>query len=217
MEETEETDMSTVLGPEIDILELQQKAQKETDDTSQTRIIPTGNQIIISKKPKTISSMKKKNKEVKESKVDEAFLLLKSAAENKKNDLYDDYGVYITNKLKTYSARTKAFVQYYFNSILFQADMGQFEVSQHSSTPVPTPSPTFTLTSVPPYPPTSTPVLTTFSSVPLPSSQTDQTPPIDCQNQTHSANDTLTDVIHINLSNQVEPFQDQSGELMLET
>ncbi|VEN41197.1 unnamed protein product [Callosobruchus maculatus] len=154
----------------------------------------------------------KQNKEAKDSTVDQAFLLLKSAAETKKNDLYDDYGIYIANKLRTYSARTKAFVQYHFNSILFQADMGQFEVSQHSNTPLPTPSTTFTLTSVPPYSPTSTAASTsTIVSVPLPSPQIDQTPTIVCQNQTHSANDTSTDAIHINLSNQVEPSQDQSG------
>ncbi|VEN43582.1 unnamed protein product, partial [Callosobruchus maculatus] len=210
-EEIEETDISAVVGPEIDTLELQQKAQKETDDTSQKRIIPAGNQISISKKPKTVSKMKQ-NKEAKDSTVDQAFLLLKSAAETKKNDLYDDYGIYIANKLRTYSARTKAFVQYHFNSILFQADMGQFEVSQHSNTPLPTPSTTFTLTSVPPYSPTSTAASTsTIVSVPLPSPQIDQTPTIVCQNQTHSANDTSTDAIHINLSNQVEPSQDQSG------
>nr|CAH7716259.1 unnamed protein product [Callosobruchus chinensis] len=212
-EEIEETDISEVAGPEIDTLELQHEAQKETNDTSQKRIIPTENQISISKKPKTISKMKK-NKEEKDSRVDEAFLLLKSTAEKKKNDLYDDYGIYIANKLKTYSARTKAFVQYHFNSILFQADMGQFEVSHHSSTPVPTPSPTFTLTPMPPYSPTSTPASTsTIISVPLPSPQTDQIHTIDCQNQTHSANDTLTDTIHIHLPNQDQPknSEDQSG------
>ncbi|VEN55442.1 unnamed protein product [Callosobruchus maculatus] len=51
-EEIEETDISAVVGPEIDTLELQQKAQKETDDTSQKRIIPAGNQISISKSRK---------------------------------------------------------------------------------------------------------------------------------------------------------------------
>nr|CAI5837335.1 unnamed protein product [Callosobruchus analis] len=92
--------------------------------------------------------------------------------------------------------------------------MGQFEVSHHSSTPVPTPSPTFTLTPMPPYSPTSTPASTsTIISVPLPSPQTDQIPTIDCQNQTHSANDTLTDTIHINMPNQDQPknSEDQSG------
>nr|CAI5829733.1 unnamed protein product [Callosobruchus analis] len=77
-EEIEETDISEVAGTEIDTLELQHEAQKETNEPSQKRIIPIENQISISKKPKTISKMKKKIKKRKIVELTRLFSYLKA-------------------------------------------------------------------------------------------------------------------------------------------
>ncbi|XP_050310771.1 uncharacterized protein LOC126746512 [Anthonomus grandis grandis] len=94
-------------------------------------------------------------------------------------DSCTDYGKHVANKLRNYSERTKAIVQYHFNNILFQADMGNFEINRnaaamnvaanyqnssitlptgHFTTPIPTPSPQETSQSEVSYTDLSTPI-----------------------------------------------------------
>lgn len=75
---------------------------------------------------------KRKNLPNTDSRIDEAFNILKKSDSNielnqQPPDECTTYGTHIGNKLRNYSPKTKAFVQYYFNNILFEADMGKFD------------------------------------------------------------------------------------------
>lgn len=74
----------------------------------------------------------------KEDKIDEAFEMLRSVVAKEKpveiSDACSDYGKHVANKLRNYSERTKALVQYHFNNILFQADMGHFDINRNTGT-----------------------------------------------------------------------------------
>ncbi|CAH2011842.1 unnamed protein product [Acanthoscelides obtectus] len=108
----------------------------------------------------------KQNISREDSTIVEAFGMLKNVVAKEKpaeiSDSCTDYGKHVANKLRNYSERTKAIVQYHFNNILFQADMGNFEINRnaaamnvaanyqnssitlptgHFTTPIPTPSP----------------------------------------------------------------------------
>lgn len=71
-------------------------------------------------------------------KIDEAFEMLRSVVGKQKpeeiSDACSDYGKHVANKLRNYSERTKAVVQYHFNNILFQADMGHFDINRNTAT-----------------------------------------------------------------------------------
>lgn len=64
-----------------------------------------------------------------------AFSILKGAAQRKENvaqsniDECDSFGLFITNKLKSYTRLTRSKVQHLISNILFSADQGEYEVN----------------------------------------------------------------------------------------
>lgn len=124
--------------------------ENQTNDPEITHQTPE--KPVVSALKRTCPSNEKKGTKQKiprENKIDEAFDMLKSvAAKQTLDDANADYGKHVANKLRNYSERVKAIVQYNINNILFQADMGYFNRNQNFSvpvipttTPVPTPSP----------------------------------------------------------------------------
>lgn len=86
--------------------------------------------------PAIAKRVKKKNHE-EDNTINAAFDLLKSVAVKPKAEISDassDYGKHVANKLRSYSERAKALVQYHINNILFQADMGQFDINRNPAT-----------------------------------------------------------------------------------
>ncbi|KAG5887834.1 hypothetical protein JTB14_022691 [Gonioctena quinquepunctata] len=142
---------------------------------------------VASKKRKIIPKLQKSGSE-DDTEIDNACLMLENRYVKRKNDACYDYAIHIANKLRNYSQRTNAFVQYHFNNILFRADMGQFELTQNSTMPIPTSSPIFS----------AIPQASTFVSVPLQCTQTPHTLKVDSQDKDLSSNTSTSTLDYTN-------------------
>lgn len=135
------TDTNDIFMPEEDAL-----------DTSETQTFPQQQKFVSADNeftcPSTIQQSggkKRKNLANTDTRIDEAFAILKKSASNMElnqpsPDECTTYGTFIGNKLRNYTPKTKSFVQYYFNNILFEADMRRFDGMNESnqSTSLPT-------------------------------------------------------------------------------
>lgn len=90
------------------------------------------------------SGVKQNRKRVQDRRVDEAYEIMKQTVAKKanKNKNYI-FGEYVATKLDAYSDRCRNVVQHLINNIIFDADMGKFDISSslassktlHSQTP----------------------------------------------------------------------------------
>jgi len=76
--------------------------------------------------------------------IEEAFSILKKSASNM-NSQHDEcttYGLYVGNKIRNYTPKTRALIQHYINNLLFDADMGKYDfvdpTSQWTNSMLPT-------------------------------------------------------------------------------
>lgn len=75
--------------------------------------------------PTPPSSKKRKNPE--DHRLDKAFGLLTAAASATNSDEQQNFGNFVANKLKKYSARTQSAIQHAFMGIFLNADNGMYE------------------------------------------------------------------------------------------
>jgi len=75
--------------------------------------------------PTPPSSKKRKNAE--DHRLDKAFGLLTAAASATNSDEQQNFGNFVANKLKKYSARTQSAIQHAFMGIFLNADNGMYE------------------------------------------------------------------------------------------
>ncbi|CAH1982720.1 unnamed protein product [Acanthoscelides obtectus] len=160
MEAASHEDIEDSLDQSTDINDDHSQNDRGNLDESQT-VLPQVKRTCVNLKKGT-----KQNISREDSTIVEAFGMLKSVVAKEKpaeiSDSCTDYGKHVANKLRNYSERTKAIVQYHFNNILFQADMDNFEINRnaaamnvaanyqnssitlptgHFTTPIPKPSP----------------------------------------------------------------------------
>lgn len=83
---------------------------------------------------------KRKRAVESDSRIDEAFAILKKTALNTSNinsqNLSDEcttYGLLVGNKIRNYQPKTRSLVQHYINNILFEADMGKYDFNSTTS------------------------------------------------------------------------------------
>ncbi|XP_050298442.1 uncharacterized protein LOC126737557 [Anthonomus grandis grandis] len=178
MEAASQEDIEDSLDQSTDINDDHSQNDRGNLDESQTELHQVKRTCRVNLKKGT-----KQNISREDSTIAEAFGMLKSVVAKEKpaeiSDSCTDYGKHVANKLRNYSERTKAIVQYHFNNILFQADMGNFEINRnaaamnvaanyqnssitlptgHFTTPIPTPSPQETSQSEVSYTDLSTPI-----------------------------------------------------------
>ncbi|XP_050064604.1 uncharacterized protein LOC126553492 [Aphis gossypii] len=72
---------------------------------------------------------KKKKNQVSDKCIEEAIEILKRPYPTAPTpDEWSVYGQHLANKLRKYTPHTSSIVQHYFNNILFEADMGKYEI-----------------------------------------------------------------------------------------
>lgn len=123
------TDTSDVFMSEEDALDT---SETQTFTQQQQFVSADNNEFTCPSPVQPPKGKKRKNVASTDSRIDEAFDILKKSASNielnqQSPDECTTYGTYIGNKLRNYTPKTKSFVQYYFNNILFEADMGRFD------------------------------------------------------------------------------------------
>lgn len=135
--------------------EVESMQQTETEDD--TEKVEEETQIVDVPKPAPKIPKRKKHQQTEDPRINEAFDILKNVSAKSLQDNDDECGVYgkhVANKLRNYNKRTRAIVQYHFNNIMFQADLGQFDTpaqvsitpfNSSSTTPIPSPSPQSTV------------------------------------------------------------------------
>lgn len=106
----EETDIHNIPVTEIDV---------NTPSTSSSLPPPSLST------PTPPSSKKRKNPE--DHRLDKAFGLLTAAASAANSDEQQNFGNFVANKLKKYSARTQSAIQHAFMGIFLNADNGMYE------------------------------------------------------------------------------------------
>ncbi|KAJ8926504.1 hypothetical protein NQ314_021106 [Rhamnusium bicolor] len=88
--------------------------------------------------PQNRNKRRKPSEKAENSKVEESLGILKTIVENNalKTDECSVYGQHVANKLRNHAKKTRDIVQHDFNFILFNADMGQYNIMEtgHSST-----------------------------------------------------------------------------------
>lgn len=101
------------------------KVQENIQNASEKNIIDTQSETrrshFVSVKAK---KRKLDDKESEDSRIDKAFNILQACAQRDNSEVY---GEHIAMKLRNYSKRTQSAVQHLFNTILFNADMGQYD------------------------------------------------------------------------------------------
>lgn len=115
-------------------------SEEDTFDPCETQTFPQQQQFVSANNneftcPSPVQPPKGKKRKIlanTDSRIDEAFDILKKSASNielsqQPPDECTTYGTHIGNKLRNYTPKTRSFVQYYFNNILFEADMGKFD------------------------------------------------------------------------------------------
>jgi len=76
--------------------------------------------IIFSNIPRS----RKRSLSIEETRVSEAYNILKSTVQaNKQKDCSDVFGDYVARKLRKYNVKTQSYVEHQINNILFEADM----------------------------------------------------------------------------------------------
>ncbi|KAL1516253.1 hypothetical protein ABEB36_000172 [Hypothenemus hampei] len=81
----------------------------------------------ITQQPKTAKQNRKRQSI--ENRLDEAYSLMKETVAKKSNKTSDViFGQYVASKMEKYSDRSKNIVQHLINNILFEADMGRYDV-----------------------------------------------------------------------------------------
>jgi len=146
--------------------------------------------------------------------LNKAFEILSSsaAAATTDEDESRSYGIYLGNKLRQYTARTRSAVQHAFGDIIFRADQGMFEHELLQNPSIHYPNPylpqRFSSTVFTPFHSPST-VFSGPNSDPLSTSTNIYTTPTDSTSTTNFSSVYPNDISHIpnQVSNELGDFQ----------